>query len=146
MSPKTVKTKIRSQIYADLRQAEAGFNAYRMAVLDRGIENSPYYFHIEEYPQRLKQKTTLSIAGAPTFPELGELPDIDEESLNFIHPDIQEVCICIGGTAGGPFKTRWLGRNARNKVQLWSTTKIIPILNLLCTLEEDAREAKLGDG
>ena len=139
-------SKTRSQIYTSCLQAEAGFNAYRMAFLDRGIEGSPYGGHVDEYPQRLKRKIALAIAGAPQFPTLGELPEIDETQLQFLHPEIQEACICIGGTAGGPFKARWLGRNALNKVQFWSTTKIIPILNLLCTLEEDAREACIRDG
>ena len=141
-----INLKTRSQIYTSCLQAEAGFNAYRMAFLDRGIEGSPYRSHVEEYPQRLKPKIALAIAGAPQFPTLGELPEIDETRLQFLHPEIQEACICIGGTAGGPFKARWLGRNALNKVQFWSTTKIIPILNLLCTLEEDARDACLRDG
>lgn len=125
----------RYQVYRDFLAAERGYNSNKLAILDKGFKNSPYKNQVGDYPQRLIQQPHLPVAGAKSYPNIGELPDIDEEGLNFLHPDIKQACVCIGGSAGAPFQGLWLGRNALDKEQYWSTTKIIPILNLLCAIE-----------
>ncbi|MGK7921611.1 MAG: hypothetical protein AB4080_16565 [Trichodesmium sp.] len=137
----------REKVYNDFLKAEAGFNGYKLAVLDKGVKNSPYQNQVENYPEHLTMLPSLAIPGAKGFPSVGELPEIDEQALNFIHPDIKEACICLAGTAGGPFKSRWLGRNSLDKSQYWSSTKIIPILNVICSLNSDINTCQVrGDG
>ncbi|MEM1167871.1 MAG: hypothetical protein AAGJ08_01945 [Cyanobacteria bacterium P01_H01_bin.35] len=137
----------REKVYNDFLKAEAGFNGYKLAILDKGIKNSPYQNQVENYPEHLKILPSLAIPGAKAFPHVGELPNIDEQGLSFIHPDIKEACICLAGTAGGPFKSRWLGRNSLDKCQCWSSTKIIPILNVICSLNSDINTCQIrGDG
>ncbi|ABG50250.1 hypothetical protein Tery_0837 [Trichodesmium erythraeum IMS101] len=120
--------------YNDFLKAEAGFNSYKLAILDKGIQNSPYQNQVENYPEHLKMLSSLATPRAKAFPHVGELPEIDEQALSFIHPDIKEACICLGGNAGGLFKSRWLGRNSLDKCQYWSSTKVIAILNIICSL------------
>ncbi|WP_205127486.1 MULTISPECIES: hypothetical protein [Okeania] len=137
----------REKVYNDFLKAEAGFNSYKLAFLDKGIKNSPYQNQVENYPEHLTRLPNLAIPGAKTFPNVGELPDIDEQALSFIHPDIKEACICLVGTAGGPLKSRWLGRNSLDKCQYWSSTKIIAILNVICSINGDINKCKIcGDG
>ncbi|MEB3340347.1 hypothetical protein [Okeania sp.] len=136
----------REKVYNDFLKAEAGFNSYKLAILDKGINNSPYQNQVENYPEHLKMLPSLAIPGAKSFPNIGEIPEIDEQALNFIHPDIKEACICLAGTAGGPFKSYWLGRNSLDKCQYWSSTKIIPILNTICSLNSDINTCQIrGD-
>ncbi|NEP07768.1 MAG: hypothetical protein F6K34_25065 [Okeania sp. SIO4D6] len=137
----------REKVYNDFLKTEAGFNSYKLAFLDKGIKNSPYQNQVENYPEHLTRLPNLAIPGAKTFPNVGELPDIDEQALSFIHPDIKEACICLVGTAGGPLKYRWLGRNSLDKCQYWSSTKIIAILNVICSINSDINTCKIiGDG
>ncbi len=137
----------REKIYNDFLKAEAGFNSDKLAILDKGIQNSPYQNQVENYPENLTILPSLAIPGAKAFPNVGELPNIDEQGLSFIHPDIKEACICLAGTAGGPFKSRWLGRNSLDKCQWWSSTKIIAILNVICSLNSDINTCQIrGDG
>ncbi|MBD2776932.1 hypothetical protein [Iningainema tapete] len=68
------------------------------------------------------------------YPKLGELPQIYSQALEFIHPDIKEACICVGRLSDGKIKAHWMGRNALNKNQFWSATKIIPLLNIISQL------------
>lgn len=137
----------REKIYNDFLKAEAGFNSYKLAILDKGIKNSPYQNQVENYPEYLTILPSLAIPGAKAFPNVGEFPDIDEQALHFIHPDIKQACICLAGTADGPLKSRWLGRDALDKCQYWSSTKIIPILNVICAIKSDINTCKIrGDG
>ncbi|MCL2923220.1 MAG: hypothetical protein MGF17_00935 [Trichodesmium sp. MAG_R04] len=136
----------REKIYKDFLKAETGFNSYKLAVLDKGIKNSPYQNQVENYPEHLKILSGLTIPTTNPFPLLGEFPEIDEQALNFIHPDIKEACICVAGNTGGLFKSRWLGRNSLDKCQYWSSTKLIAILNVICSLNTDINTCKIrGD-
>lgn len=140
--------KYRAQVFLDFLKAEAGFNADKLAFLDKGIENSPYKTETELSPLRLKEKpdgqkvvsfgekatpynSKQSVIFTP-YPKIGELPKIDDKGLIFLHTDIKEACICIGSFVEGEIRAHWLGRNALSNVQMWSTTKIIPILNTIC--------------
>lgn len=138
--------KDRQQIYNEFLQQEAGYDANKLAFLDRGIQNSPYYDDVKDYPIRLQQKpdgTQLASLGAQvtltgtntvitfgTYPTVGSRPQIDN-GLEFLHSDIKNACICVGSIVDGKVRSHWLGRDALNGVQQWSTTKIIPLLNVV---------------
>ncbi|AFZ11094.1 hypothetical protein Cri9333_0094 [Crinalium epipsammum PCC 9333] len=118
----------------------------KLVFLYQGVQKSPYKQHIKQYPERLTEKPdganvissgeTIVLKGSnktvtfTPYPKIGQIPSIDK-SLDFLHPDIKEACICIGSFVDGQIKTHWLGRNALNKGQFWSATKILPILNIL---------------
>jgi len=137
----------RHLVYNQFLDSEAGFNSYKLAFLDKGIKNSPYHSQVENYPEYLTEQPKLAIGGVPSYPQVGELPAIDEQALEFLHPDIKQACICLGGAEGGPFKARWLGREALSRGEFWSTTKIIPILNVICSLKTDINACAVrGDG
>jgi hypothetical protein len=99
----------------------------------KGVQSSPYKEDIESYPDRLKQKPAEPVIFKP-YPKVGELPQIDQQGLEFLDQDIKEACICIGRFAAGKLQAHWLGRNALSKAQFWSGTKIIPLLNVVCQL------------
>ena len=152
----------RHLVYNQFLDSEAGFNSDRLAFLDKGIKNSPDRSQVENYPDYLTERPKLAIGGVPAYPQIGEFPAIDEQALEFLHPDIKQACICIGGTEfdvsgeryshyprdiAGPFKARWLGREALSRGEFWSTTKIIPLLNVICSLKTDINGCEIrGDG
>ena len=137
--------KDREKIFNDFFAAEEGFNSTKLAFLDKGIQNSPYQGEVESYPDRLNLVPNLAIPGAKVYPNIGEMPEIDEQALDFLHPDIRQACICVGGTAEGPFKASWFGRNALDKAQYWSSTKIIPILNAISALDSEIDGCAIAD-
>ncbi len=102
--------------------------------LHRGMKNSKYTREISEYPPRLAKKYHSSDANSTynPYPERGVIPTIDREGLNFLHSDIKEACVCIGKLVNNEMQARWLGKNTLAKRQFWSSTKIIPILNVVC--------------
>jgi hypothetical protein len=153
--------KDRQQVFNDYFQQEAGYNADKLAFLDRGIQASPYQNDVAQYPDRLLQKpdgkaivslgdkvvltgTTTTVTFSP-YPNRGQLPQIDSAALNFLHPDIQQACIAMGSIVNGAMWTHWLGRNALSNVQLWSTTKFIPMLNLVSQANAIAPTARVRD-
>jgi hypothetical protein len=121
----------------------AGSNAEKLALLYRGVENSPYLEDINNYPERLKQQQNPEELIFKPYPKVGELPQIDRQGLEFIHSDIKEACICIGRLSEGKIKTHWLGRNALNKNQFWSGTKIISLLNIVSQANAKFPQASL---
>ncbi len=137
--------KDRQKIFNEFFEAEEGFNSKKLAFLDKGINSSPYKSQVENYPEYLNLVPNLAISGAKVYPEIGEMPAIDEQGLDFLHPDIRQACICVGGTTEGPFKASWLGRNALDKAEFWSSTKIIPILNVISSLQTDIDGCVIAD-
>jgi len=136
----------RDQWYYHFYQQEAGYNAERLRILDGGIKNSPYEAQIPEYGDRLKQTPQLSAIESQTYPPVGDRPPvIDEQALEFLHPDIKNACMCLGGWQDGQFQGRWLGRNALEKVEFWSATKIFPLLNTLTQLTGGLDGLQIGD-
>lgn len=125
-------------------------NDENLAFLDRLIEYSSYEQETENYPDRLKgkpdEKTVVSY-GAKTklsnssstitfnsYPKCGQLPQegIDNQGLSFLPNEITQACICVGSFVGDELRAHWLGKNATQKVQFLSATKVIPILNVVC--------------
>jgi hypothetical protein len=109
------------------------------ALMYKRIHTSPYKSHVVNYPTRLMRKPdgnhVISVSkdtkNFQSFPQVGQVPKIDEQGLKFLHKEITEACICVGSFIEGEFKTKWLGRNALSKTEFWSSTKIIPILNVV---------------
>ncbi|MBF2067368.1 MAG: peptidoglycan-binding protein [Calothrix sp. C42_A2020_038] len=101
--------------------------------LHRDLHNSKYITEIAQYAQRLtvKHETQVLPLTYTVYPKRGVIPAIDNQALNFLHSDIQEACVCIGNFVNEEIQTRWLGKNALEERQFWSTTKIIPILNVI---------------
>ncbi len=64
------------------------------------------------------------------YPPLGQIPNIHEQALTWLHPSISEVCLCIARRYQGEIYTQWYGRSPLAPVQMWSTSKIIPMLAL----------------
>jgi hypothetical protein len=75
---------------------------------------------------------------AQLYPPLQIIPPIDEEKLAFLSPDITEACLCLGRFYGDELYCQWWGRNALIPVQMWSTTKIIPMLAVLIFADRQA--------
>jgi hypothetical protein len=128
------QAKNRQQVFDNFQKIEHEFGANldKFAFLDKGFEQSPYQNHIQNYPQYLSRKP---LQYSP-YPALGKIPYIDQESLAFLHPQIEEACISLGKFEAGELKTVWLGRNSLKTTQFWSTTKIIPVLNTLIQLDQ----------
>jgi hypothetical protein len=64
------------------------------------------------------------------YPPIGQIPEINEQELAWLHPNITEVCLCVARCYQGEIYTRWYGRSPLVPVQMWSTSKIIPMLAL----------------
>ncbi len=141
-------SKDRQKIFNDYLAQEAGFDAAGLAFLDRGYETSAYAGDIPKFPDRLTQKpdgTRVVSLGASAvqagtnavvtfnlYPARGEKPPIDGIGLDFLHPDILQACVCVGSFVDGMIRARWFGRDALKPAQLWSTTKFLPLLNVVC--------------
>ncbi len=129
----------KEQIYQKFLELAALGVEDHPVLLYQGIETSPLQQVIRNYPARLKQipddlnlvAKTYPHSTFSSYPARGELPSIDEQSLDFLHEDIKEACICIGSWALGNFQVKWLGRNALSPQEFWSGTKIIPMLYLV---------------
>ncbi|MEA5469172.1 peptidoglycan-binding protein [Spirulina sp. 06S082] len=126
-------------IYQEFLKISEKGDADYPALFYKGIKTSPYQEEIQEYPRRLLQKpdgkNVVSVnrdtSSFKPYPKRGELPEIDENSLDFLHEEITEACICVGSLVGGKLQTKWLGRNALSNDEFWSSTKIIPALYLI---------------
>ncbi|HBB31404.1 MAG TPA: hypothetical protein DDZ80_21630 [Cyanobacteria bacterium UBA8803] len=129
-------------LYNKFLQAAAGGVEDHPVLLYYGIQKSPYQEQIRDYPSRLKQKpdgkTVVSTPQADArfsdYPALGQVPEIDEQGLEFLHEEIKEACVCISSFTEGGIKTKWLGRNALSNQEFWSGSKIIPPLYMACQI------------
>ncbi|NEO09783.1 peptidoglycan-binding protein [Moorena sp. SIO3I8] len=138
----TVDNYSKNNVYEKYLQAAVQGSKDNPKLLYLGIKTSPYKQQIKDYPSRLTQKPDgkhlVSVIKADKtfspYPILGQLPDIDQQGLEFIHQDIKEACVCVGSFVDQEFKVKWLGRNALSNDELWSGSKIIPIINLVSRL------------
>jgi hypothetical protein len=153
----------RSAIYADYLRQEQGFDAEHLAFLDRGARGFPRWLArlpnspiaSGKPPTRLKwcpweASRRLASSGATVgfaaYPERGVLPAIDDSGLDFLHADIQRACLCVGSVVEGRMRARWLGRQALVNGELWSCTKIIPLLQVVAHSNSRFPGADLGWG
>lgn len=160
---KLSEAKDRVQIFKNFVKIEIniGANANKLAFLYRGIQSSPYKVEINNYPNRLMEKpdginvvsygetvvlkeSNKTVTFSP-YPEIGKMPAIDPKGLDFLHSDIKEACVCVGSFVEGKLKANWLGRNAVTKGQFWSTTKIIPILNVVSRVNGNSADTDIDN-
>jgi hypothetical protein len=144
------QAKDRQQVFQAYLQQEAGYSADNLAFLDQGYLASACVPDIALFPDRILQIADTNAATHPPagyipYPALGVVPAIESDALDFLHPCIVQACVCIGTVVEGQIWTRWLGKNALTPVQLWSTTKIIPLLNLAAKANKLAPSVNLRD-
>jgi hypothetical protein len=148
------------RIFVNMGQADSNYLGFldrgvngSIAGSKKGLPNrnfapSPLLSHIPAYADRLASLPdgvnvvsygeVAMLSGSQVrvkfrpYPEIGAVPNIENVGLEFLHSSIQQACICIGSIVNGQMLTRWIGRNALNNVQFWSSTKILPLLNTIC--------------
>lgn len=118
-----------ASLYAYFLQQQEGHDADHLAFLDRGIEQSYLQDHLALYPARLSSlRPSERSEVSPPFPKSGQLPAIADQGLEFLHPQVSHACLAVGDWESGTLATRWLGRKALESAQLWSATKVFPML------------------
>ncbi|MBF2001757.1 MAG: S-layer homology domain-containing protein [Synechococcales cyanobacterium M58_A2018_015] len=151
----------RGAVYQDYLAQESGFDASKLAFLDRGIASSPWATAIADYPTRLQQVPDGQTVASPgrtavltgsqqtvtysPFPQRGIIPALDTAALNFLTGSILQACVCIGSFVDGQIWVRWLGKNALQPAQLWSSTKILPLLNVVAKANAIAAEVPVRE-
>jgi len=123
----------RQAIFQAFFRQENGFDALKLAFLDRSIQTSPYRNDISQAASRLQRlkAVPLVLDRAVPYPSRGDRPAIDTSGLDFLSPEILSGCICIATAEAGQLRAKWLGRDALVNRQMWSATKFIPLLNLI---------------
>lgn len=151
------RARDRDRLYSEFLAQEEGFGASHLAFLDKGIYTSPYQTSIFLFPNRLQRKpdgqnvlSSVSLrsdraAFYRPFPSRGQLPQIDPTGLDFLHPDIPQACVCLAGYRDGQLHSRWWGRNHLSNVELWSSTKFVPLLNIAARASARFPESDLDD-
>lgn len=125
-------------------QRRLGASDARLGVLDHGAGLSPFVEAIAEAATLLEaHEASAHAAPAPQAegasipglrfsapPALGRLPQpFDGAGLGFLPPEISEACLCLGR---GGLEQAWLGRRAFEPLECLSSTKIVPLLQVLC--------------
>lgn len=122
-------------------------------------------------PEALPQALQAPLISRPTsefvnsdseeanFPLSGAQPqNITTTSLEWMHPAITECCLCVVSTPSAQgsssigqatvypsnLRFHWHGRRAFDKVQLWSATKFIPMVQLLTSFGKLPGADELG--
>jgi hypothetical protein len=139
-------------------------NTNGTAFVSRSIDGSPFASLIEkQYLANLLQRpdgTSIISYGAiftspngtvvnfNDYSDRGTKPIIDNTALKFLDVlDIDNACVCIGSFASNSsaIKSRWLGKDADDVAQFYSTTKFIGVLNMVCKINENSPESNLSD-
>ncbi len=134
--PELEQAQNRQATFQSLHRQEAGFNAEKLAFLDRGIQRSPFRNKLSQYAPQLQSVPQLSAAVATpltkpvAYPSRGDLLFPTEGALDFLSSDILSACVCLSTLQKGELQTRWLGKDALSDRQLWSATKFVPLLNV----------------
>lgn len=112
-----------------------GCHADRLLWLDRGRKFSEA--ELAQLWQRWQSKldSNLPPSDSQIYPELAQIPIIDESKLEFLPIEITEACVCVGYFAQGQLYCQWWGKNALVPVQMWSTTKIVPMIAFLTKID-----------
>jgi hypothetical protein len=82
------------------------------------------------------------------YPDRGFKPTIDDKALKFLDVlDIDNACVCIGSFASNSsiIKSHWLGKDASDIEQFYSTTKFIGVLNMACKINEKSPDSDLAN-
>ncbi|MBD2605635.1 hypothetical protein H6G81_14130 [Scytonema hofmannii FACHB-248] len=128
-------------------------NTQASSFVARTLNKSYLQTLINDYPTNLEQKpdgtSIISYGDKFTlftnikvnftgYPNRGDKPTIDNTNLSFLSNDISNACVCVGSFSDSDsfIKTHWLGKNAFDKEQFYSTTKFIGVLNTVCQINE----------
>ncbi|WP_448571941.1 hypothetical protein, partial [Trichothermofontia sp.] len=107
----------------------------------------PYQPDLPAYPDRLAAPIPAFDLPTPgqwhPYPDRGQRPILNDEALGFLHPDIQQACLCIGTWQQQTWQTQWWGRQALTPVEFWSATKIIPLIYLVAQANTQAPETPI---
>ena len=136
----------RQAVLAQFSEQESEFDAEKLAFLDRKIARSPYRNQIADYALRLQRpKGAASIQQNGSYlpyPDRGDIPLI-QPGLDFLSPDILSGCVCLSTVRDGRLQSWWLGREAIAPRQMWSSTKFIPLLNIIAQANRIAPEVEI---
>ncbi|MBE9062789.1 S-layer homology domain-containing protein [cf. Phormidesmis sp. LEGE 11477] len=144
----------RQGLFQQFIQKEAEFNAEKLAFLDRGAQSSPIRRHLSQasaYLQKARSKAGQAAAissplnNTSAYPSRGDRPAIDGTGLDFLAPEILSACVCLSTAQAGELKSRWLGREAFVNRQMWSSTKFLPLLNIIDRANGIAPSVPIGD-
>ncbi|MEO0806001.1 MAG: S-layer homology domain-containing protein [Cyanobacteria bacterium J06643_4] len=127
-------SKSRKAIFQAFLAKEASFNAEKLAFLDSGIRRSPFRRDIAKAAVRLQAPAGIPQVAADTaaaYPRRSDRPAMDGGGLDFLSPQMLSGCLCLAAQSEGQLKARWLGRDAFANRQMWSSTKFVPLLNLV---------------
>lgn len=137
----------RETLFQAYLSQETGHDADRLAFLDRGITHSPYQPDLPTYPDRLTAPLPSLTPPPPgqwqPYPDRGHQPILNDTPLSFLHPDIQQACLCLGIWQQDTWQTQWWGRQALTPVEFWSATKIIPLIYLVAQANTQAPETAI---
>ncbi|MFM7266636.1 MAG: peptidoglycan-binding domain-containing protein, partial [Cyanobium sp.] len=107
-----------------------------LPLLDRGAEHSPWREALAATP--LPSPAARPVAPGPgpfaPYPSLGAAPPIACEGLPALGPQIGQACICVGRHGSQGLETLWLGRDALTPLECLSSTKLVPMLNVVARL------------
>ncbi len=123
----------------------------RLTFLDRGAGRMEWGFvpDVGRFADILAlpvdEEGEAGLGTAPPYPGRGVVPAIASQGLDFLHPDIQQACVCVGGMAGGQWRSRWYGREALTNEQFWSATKFFPLLYAICRANQVDPNLSLDD-
>lgn len=119
-----------AQLFNQLLALEesSGCHSEKLLFLDGGAKiNSQILTNLDhKLNQRVNGKSVPE--GWHLYPNLGEIPKIQTQGLDFVIPEISEICVCLGSFYEDQIYCQWLGRSPLNPVQMWSTTKVTPML------------------
>lgn len=136
----------RKAVLAQFSAQESEFDAEKLAFLDRKVAQSPYRNQIADYALRLQRpKGAAAIQQNGSYlpyPDRGDIPLI-QPGLDFLSPDMLSGCVCLSTVRDGRLQSWWLGREAIAPRQMWSSTKFIPLLNIIAQANRIAPEVKI---
>ena len=129
------------------------------ALPNRQFPESPFKKEIANYPDALRIHSDGSTLVCPpvslrakAYPAVGELPSFatdnqQTDTLPFLSDDIQQACLCIGGSDTGQsaWKASWYGRQAMSNEQYWSATKYLQVLDVVCQANRKDPQIHISD-
>lgn len=124
----------RRRLAAEARRL--GASDAHLPLLDRGADHSPWREGLAAIPLPPPSARPVARGDGPfvPYPVLGEAPPIDPSALPFLGPEIGQACVCLGRRGAVGLETAWLGRDALTPLECLSSTKLVPMLNVLARL------------
>ncbi len=113
-----------------------GASDAHLPLLDRGADHSPWRSELAAAPLPPPSARPVAPGEGPfvPYPALGAAPPMAPQGLPFLGPEIGQACVCLGRRGPGGLETLWLGRDALTPLECLSSTKLVPMLNVLARL------------